>query len=118
MKEGEAIETADGKRVRTIYLARRQANTLCWFGLMDNQGPRTGAYRVNERGFRFLRGNLSVPAKIWCRNAVVVESSEREVTINEVKDVILDKAYWDDYWKKQKYAEGDSASDGEQLELL
>ncbi len=118
LKEGEAIETADGKRIRTIYLARRQANTLCWFGLMDHQGPRTGGYRVNARGIRFLRGELLVPAKIWCRGGAVKEESEKEVAINEVKDVILDKSYWDNYWQQQKHSGDEFMWGGGQLEFI
>lgn len=118
VKEGDSLETAGGRKVKTAYRARAHASRLCWFALMDHHGPRTGGYRVNERGFRFLRGDLSVPEKIWCRDGIVIERSERQVTVNEVEGVVLDRAHWDAYGKRQKPAEPGPPPESKQLELI
>ena len=118
VREGDALQIPDGPKVRTAYLARSHANRLCWFGLMDNRAPRTGAYRVNKSGYNFLRGNLMVPERIWCRDGAVVERSEKLVTVRQVEGVVLDKAYWDDYWQKQEYADSDFSWGEQQLELM
>ena len=107
VREGDTLQIADGPKVRTAYLARSHANRLCWFGLMDNRAPRTGAYRVNKSGFNFLRGNLMVPERIWCRGGVVIEKSEKLVALRHVEGVVLDKAYWDGYWQRQEYSQSE-----------
>lgn len=108
-KEGEALETDDGERTRTAYLARAHATRLVWFGLLENQGHRTGAYRVNEDGIKFLGGQIGVPQTIYCREGKVVERSEEQVFIHAVKGVTFDKPYWDNYWQLQKYPADESA---------
>lgn len=102
-KEGEALETEDGEKFRTAYRARAHASRLVWFGLLDYQGTRSGAFRVNQKGLEFLGGHISVPEKIYCRDGEVIEKSGEEVWISQVRDVAFDKAYWDSYWTKQKY---------------
>ena len=62
---------------------------------------------MSERGFLFLRGELSVPRRIWCREGVVVDRSDENVSVNDVRGVVLDKPYWDSYWQKQRYHESD-----------
>ena len=68
---------------------------LYWFGLLDHNGPRSGQYRINRKGLEFPCGKVSVPAKILCRDSEVVERDKHEVFIGDVKDVVLDQAYWD-----------------------
>lgn len=104
VKEGEALQTeTDDLKVRTAYRARAHASRLVWFGLLDHRGHRSGAYKVNQRGLDFLVGRLAVPRTIYCREGVVVELAQEHVRIHDVKNVCLDKQYWDDYHKLQKY---------------
>jgi hypothetical protein len=45
----------------------------------------------------FLRGQGAVPSVIWCKEGRVVDQDTTMVTISSVKNVVLDKAYWDAY---------------------
>ena len=58
---------------------------------------------MNRAGLEYLRGRLAVPKKIYCRAGQVIEKSTEEVRVQDVKKVILDKTYWDNYDKLQKY---------------
>lgn len=114
VKEGEALETEkDDLKVRTAYRARAHASRLVWFGLLDSKGYRSGAYKVNKSGLEFLVGRLSVPKTVYCREGKVVEQSKEQVTVQQVKKVVLDKPYWDNYDKLQKYPDR-----GDQMTLL
>ena len=105
--EGYDLKTVDVTPVvrKTAYRARAHASRLVWFGLLDHEGTRTGHYRVNPNGLQFLAGLRAVPQTILCKDGVVIERSQEETRISDVKKVILDKAYWDEYWKRQKHPE-------------
>ncbi len=104
VKEGEALETeTDDLKVRTAYRARAHASRLVWFGLLDHKGHRTGAYKVNAIGLGFLTGRLSVCKTVYCRGGLVIERSPETVRVQDVKKVVLDRPYWDNYDKLQKY---------------
>jgi len=90
------------ERPYTIQCDDVHALRLSWFGLVEKKGRRLGEYRVNEAGKAFLEGKKSVPAKIWCRDGKVFEESTDKVYIQDVKNVILDKEYWDSYTDEQK----------------
>jgi hypothetical protein len=100
-KAGEFLELEDKSRIRTAYRAQAHTSRLVWFGLVDHKGPRTGLYRVNKNGFEFLAGKLSVPQTIYCREGIVTDRTQEEVRIYDVKDVVLDKPYWDNYFRIQ-----------------
>ena len=94
MKVGNAM-------LRAPYRVQAHVSRLCWFGLAEHGGHRSGKYRITVDGFSFLHGVLSVPAIIHCRDGVVYSRSSSRVYIKDVNNVILDKQYWDDYWKLQ-----------------
>jgi hypothetical protein len=100
---GDTLDALDGGRIATTaWRAAEHAARLKWFGLLDYKGHRTGAYKVTDKGRLFLAGRLSVPATIWCQQGTVVESSSDQVSISDVKDVILDRNYWNRYATQQK----------------
>lgn len=88
---------SDEERPRTIQCDAVHGCRLFWFKLLDYKGPRTGMYRVNQRGLDFLRGNLTVPERIWCLGGQVERKSFDEVSIDQIKGVVLNKQYWDGY---------------------
>lgn len=87
---------------RAPYRARAHVSRLVWFGLAEHGAPRSGLYRITQEGRDFLAGIHVVPKVIWCRNGVVVETDSMQVTIGSIKDVVLDKEYWDNYGAIQK----------------
>ena len=87
---------------RAPYRARAHVSRLVWFGLAEHGAPRSGLYRITQEGRDFLAGTHVVPKVIWCRNGVVVETDSMQVTIGSIKDVVLDKEYWDKYGAIQK----------------
>lgn len=93
----------DGRTFGTVKDSRVHAQRLKYFGLMESKGRRTGAYRVTEEGYLFLRGGLAVPETIWCRDGRVVKSSPTTFTIGKVADVVFDKAHWDSYGAMTRY---------------
>jgi hypothetical protein len=99
-RDGNLIKFEE--RDRTIQVDDVHALRLTWFGLLERKAFRSGLYRVTTKGISFLGGYSFVPAQILCRNGVVVERADELVSIGEVKGVVLDKAYWDDYAAIQK----------------
>lgn len=85
----------------TIQSDDVHALRLKWFGLIQTKALRTGLYRVTQYGVGFLAGRASVPKVILCRDGEVVLRERERVWINQVKDVVLDRAYWADYWRRQ-----------------
>jgi len=89
----------DGEEIpySTPYRADQHAMRLTWFGLVEHEKARSARYRITERGWDFLHGMAQVPAKILCRQGLVVFQSAERVRIDQVRGVKLDKAYWDAY---------------------
>ena len=108
VQQGYGVVTDDGAK-RGPYRAQAHASRLAWFGLAEHGPVRSGLYRATPEGFAFLRGEHQVPATIWCKNGIVVERDTQMVTINSVKNVFLDKDYWDNYGKIQRNS-GDAKS--------
>lgn len=75
---------------------------LYWFGLLDRKEHRDGLYKITWLGKQFLCGYASVPEKIYCRDGQVVDQTQKQVSINMVRGVVYDKAYWDSYWFQQR----------------
>ena len=73
------------------------AMRLEWFGLVEHGEKRSGLYKVTEKGVAFLRGRVSVPATIYCKEGRVVETSDEQVFVSDVRHVVLDREYWDNY---------------------
>jgi len=92
----------NGVSVRAPYRAEAHASRLVWFGLAEHGAPRSGMYRITQEGRDFLAGTHAVPKVIWCKDGLVVETDSIKVTIGSVKDVVLDKEYWDSYGAIQK----------------
>ena len=101
VQEGYGVEVK-GKMERAPYRARAHASRLVWFGLAEHGPTRSGLYRITEKGVRFLAGLESVPSVIYCKDGEVVETTDKKVTIREVRGVVLDKEYWDNYSQIQR----------------
>jgi hypothetical protein len=70
---------------------------LTWFDLARRRRKRTGLYQLTRLGWDFLAGKAQVPEIIRCKDGEVRYRSECMVSVRDIKDVILDKAYWDAY---------------------
>jgi hypothetical protein len=92
----------NGVAVRAPYRAEAHASRLVWFGLAEHGAPRSGMYRITQEGRNFLAGMHVVPRIIWCKDGVVVEEHSQKVAIGNVKNVVLDKEYWDNYSSYQR----------------
>ena len=101
VQEGYGVEI-QGNMLRAPYRARAHASRLVWFGLVEHGPVRSGKYRITLEGHKFLAGLHTVPAVIYCKDGEVVESSDKKVGIREVKGVVLDKEYWDNYSQLQR----------------
>lgn len=99
-RDGSLIKDRD--RNRTVQVDDVHGLRLKWFGLVDCRGRRTGEYCINENGRLFLAGRLAVPSRIFCRGGKVIEIAPDKVTIDQVRNVFLNKAFWDDYKLMQK----------------
>ena len=88
---------ATGQWIHAPYRLGAHATYLVWYGLVERREPREGVYRIVPDGLRFLRGDLDVPKRILCRKGVTRYASIERVFVHEVKNVVLDKAYWDNY---------------------
>ena len=93
----------DGQFIRAPYRAQAHCSVLVWFGLAEHGERRSGLYRITEKGVDFLQGNHLVPKTIWSRDGRIVDLDTLMVGINSVKDVVLDKEYWDNYSLVQRY---------------
>lgn len=88
----------DGRLAKnTSYCAAVHARRLKWYGLIEVKGSRTAEYKVTELGYRFLAGHAKVPECIYCKGGKVVRESDEYVGVRDIKGVVLDKAYWDNY---------------------
>ena len=75
---------------------------LCWFGLMETKERRSGLYKVTPLGLAFLAGVADIPERIWCKGGRVVQESPTRVKVGDVRNVILDRQFWDSYWMQQQ----------------
>jgi hypothetical protein len=97
VSEGDFIEVG-GHRHKAPYCARAHAMRLTWFGLAETtEERRTGEYRITHAGSLFLQGRATVPKVIYCQDGEVVRESEERVGLDDIKNVVLTKAYWDQY---------------------
>jgi hypothetical protein len=96
VEAGRDLVTSVG-RIRSAYRAGAHAIYLQWFDLVKTEKRRSAKFRVTDKGFLFLFGQISVPAIIYCRDGNVVSQTEKQVFIQDVKGVSLDKDYWDNY---------------------
>jgi hypothetical protein len=95
-RDGRLIHPDD--RESTIQCDDVHGTRLMWFGLLRRKAIRTGLYQVTGDGLRFLQGRHRVPAEILCRDGIViVEHPEELQHIGEVRNVILDREYWNAY---------------------
>jgi hypothetical protein len=94
--EGREVRIA-GQVVRGPYRSRAHASRLSWFGLAEKGEYRSGLFRITGKGLSFLAGRASVPAKIYCQEGSVVRASADVTHLQDVRGVVLDKAYWDNY---------------------
>lgn len=91
------------ERHRTLQRDAVHASRLTWFGLLVRMEDRSGEFRVSQSGVDFLLGKSTVPERIWCQGGRVIRKSDNEVTVHQIKDVVYDKAYWDQYPRVQTY---------------
>lgn len=101
VEAGRAVYV-DGRPERAPYRAGAYASYLVWFGLVESGEHRSALYRITEKGVAFLRGEHQVPAVLWVKGGEVIERSTEMVTLASIKGVVLDKDYWDNYWRIQK----------------
>ena len=101
VQEGYGVEI-QGKMQRAPYRARAHASRLVWFGLAEHGAVRSGKYKITPEGVSFLAGLHTVPAVIYCKDGEVVETTDKKVGIRDVRGVVLDKEYWDNYSQIQR----------------
>ena len=87
----------DNEKDFTIQTDAVHASRLFWFGLIDKRSSREGLVKINRKGIDFLRGKFKVPSRIWVSRGELRESEPPFVDITQIKGVVLDKAYWDNY---------------------
>jgi hypothetical protein len=91
----------DGRLIKddepSIQCDAIHASRLYWFGLLDRRNHRDGLYRINDYGLTFIKGLATAPAAIFCREGNVVYRSKKRVKVSDVKDVVLNKEFWDSY---------------------
>jgi len=100
--EGEKA-IVNGEVVRGPYLFRLYAMRSMWFGLTERREFGSGDYRITRKGIEFLKGDVGVPATLYCKDGEVREQSEKIVFVGDVKNVVYDKEYWMNYFKVQKW---------------
>jgi hypothetical protein len=99
-RDGRLIVEAE--RDFTVQCDDVHALRLTWFGLLERKEYRSGLYRITDKGVQFLCGEVPVPSRIYCKDGLVVEESPELIYVGDVRHVVLDKAYWDDYAALQK----------------
>ena len=94
----------NGRVARAPYRAQAHCSVLVWFGLAEHsQERRSGLYRITDNGYKFLSNEHMVPQIIWCKDSIVVAEDSTLVGIDSIKNVVLDKEYWDHYHMEQSY---------------
>lgn len=101
-KQHDWVKISTGTQKQLTGDAAVLALRLEWFGLVEHGPIRSGLYRATTNGIAFLKGKHSVPKVIWCRDAKVIESDSTLISIASVKNVVLDKEYWDNYYMLQR----------------
>jgi len=102
-KQNDWVKISTGSKKQLTGDAAVLALRLEWFGLVEHGPTRSGLYRATRKGINFLKGTYAVPKIIWCRDSRVVMQDAQLVTIGSVKNVVLDKEYWDNYYFQQEY---------------
>jgi len=100
-KEDDFVKISSGMKNQIVGDAGVLALRLKWFGLVQSGGKRSGLYKATKEGIDFLRGIHMVPATIYCRDGLVLDRDTTLVSVHSVKDVVLDKEYWDNYGRGQ-----------------
>ena len=93
----------NGQSSRAPYRAQAHCSVLVWFGLAEHGERRSGMYSITDNGVKFLKGEHTVPKIIWSREGAIVDRDTTMVAIGSVKNVVLDKEYWDNYPSYQRY---------------
>jgi len=101
-KQGDWVKISTGSAKQLAGDAAVLALRLQWFGLVEHGERRSGLYRATPEGIDFLKGIHAVPKIIWCRSGKVVDRDTTMVTIGSVKNVVLDREYWDNYSSEQR----------------
>jgi len=97
----------NGQMTRAPYRAQSLCSVLVWFGLAEHSPERrSGIYRITDDGFKFLQGKHLVPKTIWSLEGRIVDRDTTMVAISSVRNVVLDKDYWDNYHQLQVYPHG------------
>ncbi len=100
-RDGRLI--SDAERESTIQCDAIHASRLYWFGLLERRTQRDGDYRVSDLGLAFLTGRGTVPSRIYCRQGVVEFISKARSYAKDIKRVILDRDFWNDYAATEQF---------------
>jgi hypothetical protein len=103
------------EREFTIQCDDVHALRLTWFGLAERKEKRSGFYRITADGINFLKGTFRVPAEILCKDGEVIKRSAKMVTVYQIRKVVLDKEYWDNYPQIQSPIDDDDGDGQEEL---
>ena len=97
----DAALIKEEEKLFTIQTDAVHANRLVWFGLLERKEKREGLVRVTQKGIDFLKGNVKIPSRILTAKGVVFSEEGPHVSIDQIKNVVLDKDYWDNYPKNE-----------------
>ena len=101
-KQNDWVKISTGSQRQVAGDAAVLALRLEWFGLVEHGPTRSGLYKATRNGIAFLKGTHLVPKVIWCRDSKVIEKDSVLVSVRSIKNVVLDKEYWDNYYLLQK----------------
>jgi hypothetical protein len=96
----EAGDRIIGDTTRTVvkvdYRADQHAYRMKWLGLLRKLVHRSALWQIRPEAIEFLRGELSIPAKVLVNHGNVYYASEEQMFVGECGNK-LDRAYWDNY---------------------
>lgn len=90
------IGTTTGQVVLVKYRADQHAYRMKWLGLLRKLTHRNARWQIRPEAIAFLRGELSIPAKVLENHGTVYYASEEQIFVSDCKNV-LDRTYWDNY---------------------
>lgn len=90
------IGMTTGTVVLVKYRADQHAYRMKWLGLLRKLAHRNARWQIRPEAIAFLRGELSIPARVLENHGNVHYASEEQVFVKDCGNV-LDRKYWDNY---------------------